>query len=496
MNFVSGIRFFLILLVSCFYSVASLAQEMHGFVHSNYAGITGSLINPTAILNSKLFLDIQPLGLHINVDNNYIYLSKAEYKFSRFLTPGAKFPEHGEDNRVYYDQFTTKLKDAFGEVRVFGPSAMFSLKDKAFGFATSFRSVVSGDNIPYEIAKFGIEGLNYKPLHNINFIDNHSFRAASLGFVEIAGTYSTVIFKHNRDHWTAGATVKGLFASAGGYTYVSNIDYLVPNRDTLIVNNINGEMGLSLPVDFNNNDVLIPGQLFRGSGLAMDIGITYQKKVLGYSNKGYSMPCEYPYEPYRYKIGFSLLDFGSIHFRKDARLLELVNQDTYWPDISRYEFNSLDNLFKTVSYHFSGDSTQLITAQDFRIWMPTAVSVQADVRINKEFYINATAVQPLIMSHAQVVRPSQVSLTPRWETDHLEFALPFILYNYKYPRLGFSARFHKLVIGTDKLGGFFGMSDFYGMDFYIMLKFSFLKGECRNFDRKFGCGNLEYKQKY
>lgn len=469
---------------------------MHGFVNSNYAGITGSLINPTSILNSKLYLDIAPLGLHVNVENDYIYLARDEYKFSRFLTPGAQFPEHGEESRVFYDDFNPEVKNAYTEVRVFGPSAMFAYRDQAYGISTGFRTIVSGRNIAYEMAKFAVEGTDYWPLYRINFINERDARIASLAYAEIAGTYSRVMFKKNRDHWTAGLTVKGLFATGGAFGYIDNVDYMIPNGDTLIVFNTNAQMGISLPVDYNNNDILLPGQLFRGNGIGVDLGVAYQRKMAGHSNKGYSMPCEYPYEPYRYKIGLSVIDFGRIKFKKNVRLIDFVDQDTYWADVSRYSYVNLDHLFKTVSYEFSGDSNRLITTNALSIWLPAAISFQADFRLKKSIYLNSTLVHPLIVSRAQTIRPAQVSLTPRWETNLLEVALPFILYDYKYPRLGLSLRFHKLVIGTDKLGGFFGMSNFYGLDFYVMLKFSFLKGECRNFDRKFGCGNLEYKQKY
>jgi len=493
---VPGLKRILVIILIWIISNQTIAQEMHGFVNSNYAGITGSLINPTSILNSKLYIDIAPLGLHFNVDNNYIYLASEEYKFSRFFSSTDEFPKHGPDDRVFYDNYNTDLKNAYSQTRILGPSAMISLDRHAFGLSTAVRTIVSGRTIPYELAKFAVEGIDYQPLHDINFIDEHNFRSAGIAFAEIAGTYSTVVYNRNRDHFTAGITIKGLFGSGGGYGFVDNIDYYVPNSDTMIFRNINGSMGVSLPVDPYTNDVLLSDKLFIGSGLGVDIGFTYQKKILGHSNKGYSMPCEYPYEPYRYRIGFSILDLGSIKYKSNLRNIDLVNQDAYWADINASDINNLDQLFKTISYEFSGDSSQLVTEEAFSIWLPTAISMQADVRINKAVYLNATIVQPLIMSKAQVIRPPQLSVTPRWESDYFEIAMPFILYDYKYPRIGLSARFHKIVIGTDKIGSFFGINDFYGLDFYVLFKFSFLKGQCRNFDKKYGCGNLEYKQKY
>jgi hypothetical protein len=122
----------LILFVTLFAGIgfSGKAQEMHGYVNSNYAGITGSLINPTSILTSKVYLDINLLGLHLNVDNNYIYLAKDEYKFSRFLSTNPELPKHIDeisgDEREYYDRYNTDLKNAYTQIRVLGPSAMFA----------------------------------------------------------------------------------------------------------------------------------------------------------------------------------------------------------------------------------------------------------------------------------------------------------------------------------------------------------------------------------
>lgn len=86
----NSLRIHIILLLLILVRVVS-GQEMTGYVHSNYAGITGSFINPASILNSKLYLDINLIGLQLHVDNNYVYLAKDEYRFSRFLEKDPSF---------------------------------------------------------------------------------------------------------------------------------------------------------------------------------------------------------------------------------------------------------------------------------------------------------------------------------------------------------------------------------------------------------------------
>lgn len=490
------------LLFTLVFTVAfhSPAQEMLGYAPGNYAGITGAFLNPSSILDSKLYLDINILGLQFNVDNNYIYLKSDEYSFKRFLQPGAEFPEHVDEitgeSKNYYDNYNTELKNTYANIRIMGPSAMMAFGRNAFGISTSYRIMASGNDLPFDLAKFALEGLDFYPQQRINYINNIDFRAAALGAAEVAATWSTVVYRRNRDHLAGGITLKGLFANAGGYGYGNNIDYVVPNSDTVRVYDLNGHLGLSLPIDYDNNDVTLKSRLFRGSGFGFDIGFTYHKKRKGYSTKAYSAICEVPYADYQYRIGVALIDIGRVKFTKDVMKMEMENGSMQWNNVRDYSFDNVNGAFHTLSYQFTGDSTQLIKQDQITVALPTALSVQFDYRINDHFFVNASFVRPVLMAEASLIRPSHIGITPRFETHNLEFALPFTLYNDKYPRLGISARFRNVIVGTDKLGGFLGMKDFTGLDFYFMVKLQFFKGKCGRFNKRFGCGNLEYLQKY
>ena len=475
------------------------AQEMHGYVHSNYAGITGSLINPSSLMTSKLYLDINVVGLHFNVDNNYVYLANKDFKIKNFFSKDPQLPKHTDEvmlnEREYYDRYDSDLKNAYSQIRIMGPSAMFATGNQAFGLSTSYRILASGNDIPYDMAKFALEGLKYFPQHNINYINNIDFRAASLALAEIAGSYSRILYRHNRDYFAGGVTLKGLFSSGGAFGYGDNLDYMVPNNKDLVIYNANGKFGTSLPIDYDNNDFTLSKQLFLGKGIGFDLGFTYQRMMQGHSSKAYSAYCEVPYQPYRYRIGVSLLDLGRVRFNKKPIWLEMDNVNHTWDDAASKDYENVNDLFHSLSYKFSGNPDSLIRYSDFTISLPTALSVQFDYRINNKIYVNSAWVHPLVMSEATIVRPAQIAVTPRFETDHFELAMPVILYNYKYPRIGLSARFHKIVIGTDKLGGFFGLSNFTGMDFYVMVKFQFYRGNCGRNSKTFRCGNLEYKHK-
>lgn len=469
------------------------AQEMFGIVNSNYSGIHGALINPGNLTNSKYYLDINFLTLGISFENNYIYLAKDEYKFSRFLGKNLPFPTHGADDKPAYDYFNTRHKDAYFNERLMGPSAMLNIGKHAFGITTSYRTVTSGKNIPYELAKFGYEGLDYPDQFGINYIDDHKFDFAAISWAELGLSYAYVFKQDNREYWSGGITIKRLMGVSGAYAKVRNLDYTLLSRDTVVINNLDADAGYSLPVDYNTND-LMRTPVFRGGGFGFDIGITYQKMKKGHQNSSYSSVCSIPYKPYLYRIGFSIIDIGGITFRKNAQKLLFDNVNTFWPEFRDINYQNINSAVADISQQFYGDSTTLLKGNKIKVGLPTAMSFQIDVNYTGNWYINGTVLYPLLINKAGITRPAQLAITPRFETNYFEIDLPLSLYDFQRPRIGISARLGIFTVGTDKLGGFLNFNDFTGLDFYFAVKWGFLKGHCRTKAKGYSCGNNEYKR--
>ena len=470
------------------------AQEMFGLINSNYSGIHGAIINPSSLTNSKYYLDINFLTLGISFENNYIYLAKGEYKFSRFLGKNLPFPTHGIDAKPAYDYYNTKPKDAFLNERLMGPSVMLNIGKHAFGITTSFRTVSSAKNIPYEIAKFGYEGLDYTDQFGINYIDNKKFGAAAISWAELGLSYAYVFKQDNLEYWSGGITIKPLLGVSAAYAKINNLDYNLTNRDTVTINNLDAIAGYSLPIDYATNDFLRT-PVFHGSGVGFDIGITYQKMKKGHQNTSYNSICAIPYKPYLYRIGLSIIDIGSISFKKNAQYLVFDNVNTYWPEFRDINYQNVNSAVSDISRQFyNGDSTKLLQGNKIKVGLPTAFSFQLDVNYTGNWYINGTIIYPLAIYKAGIIRPAQLAITPRFETNYFGVDLPLSLYDFKRPRIGICARIGFLTIGTDKIGGFFNFNDFTGLDFYFAIKWSFLKGHCRLNAGDYSCGNNEYKK--
>lgn len=466
---------------------------MMGIVNSTYSGISGALINPANTVGSPYYFDMNIIGADVFVENNYVYLKKDDYRFSRFFSSSPEFPKHGPNNNlISYDYYNASNKQAYSQLRVMGPSLAVTIGRHAFGIVTGARACISLKNVPYDIAKFGYESLAFPPQYDINYVDNKNIYAAALAWAETGVTYSYVLKQQGLDYLAAGFTAKYLLGYAGGYVKTSNIDYIMLDRDTLIINNLNANFGMSLPLDYTSN-TFDNGPLFKGKGFGFDVGVIYEKKKQTVRNERFYQLCAQPYTPYFFKIGISILDIGRVRFKQNAREFEVVDGSTFWPDLTNYGFSSIDFLTQDLGNRFYGNPNQIVTSDEIKVFLPTAISAQVDVNLRENWFVNGTLVHPLFYSKAQISRPIMLAVTPRFQKPNFEFSVPISLYNWYKPRIGLSARFRRFTIGTEKISSFFHFTNFTGIDFYFSLKLSLRKGNCNSFNDG-TCGNNEYKK--
>ncbi len=467
-----------------------LSQEMLGIINSNDAGVASVLINPAATVTSRYYLDINLLTLGVFAENNYIYLKDSEYRFSRFLEKNPEYPVHGENDQSTYDYYNTRDKQAYANLRVMGPSAMLVLDRHAFGFTTGFRTVGSFNRLPYDVAKFLYDDFDFKPQQDINYVHPGYFDGHILSWAEIGGNYSYIFKRDGFNQWSAGVNLRYLAGYAGAYSAIDYFDYIVYDEDTLQVNRADGKAGISLPLDYETNDV-VRRPLFRGRGAGMDFGVVFERKTKGYQNWDRLSLCTQQYNPYVYRIGLSILDVGRIRFNKNTYYMEMEKASTFWAGISSLDYTTVNNYVGEISYHFLGDSSALIKGNQITIGLPTALSLQADYNFRPNWYVNGTVVVPVKVFKNSVSRESLIAITPRFENEKFGISLPVSLFNYYKPRVGIAFRYKGFFIGSEKPSGFFHFSDFTGLDFYTGIKISFAKGDCRR-KAQSECGDQQY----
>lgn len=451
--------FFYLMLIS----LSSFGQETWGISNSNFAGNMGIFLNPSSIVMAPYKQELNLLAGDIFADNNYLFLKKR----SRFIIKSVTGETISSER---FGDYYTRAPEKRGYISsyVMGPSYIKNKGKNAWGVHIAIRNAMSATGVPYHLAKFIYEGFDYLPQHGINY-SSGPYKSASVGWLEVGGTYARVILKtdHDKHVLKAGITLNFLAGFYGLYLKSDNINYSVPNTNQLIVTNMNAEYGHATPIDGDNfaQDIL----KIRGFGGSATAGLTYINSMNISAYDCYAQSENK--KKYNYRIGFSLIDFGYIKFgSKETRKNVFTNVSTNWQYIDSTRFLNWYHMDTVLSNRFYGNPFSARAGKSFSIFLPSSASLQFDYNFRPKYYINATIIQALPLSDYSVVRSSQVSLTLRYETRKWEIDVPLTYFEYDKLHLGLAIRYGVLVLGTDRLGTLIGAWDASSIDFFFGIK--------------------------
>ncbi|MFA8450126.1 MAG: DUF5723 family protein [Bacteroidales bacterium] len=467
--------FFFILLQSPF---ILKAQDMIGLTSSNYSGISGAMINPSSLSFMKTRMDIRILGNQTFGFNTAYYIPAKDNKGLGFInTP---LPVYGsqKENYIYYNN--KDQKQLYIDQRILGPAFSLTYKKHTIGFSTQFRAMATSDKIPYELPIIQYEGLKYKDLHNIRFSD-FEFSAATQAWAEFALSYSYVVHSSFANRIAVGASLKLLKGNTGAYLENQNVNFFIGNDTTIYINNLIAKAGYSSPLHLDSK-TYDSDPTFKGSGVGLDIGFTYMNAKRAYEiNTFRKRQCEIPYDDYNFKFGVSILDIGAITYNQNARAHFYDGVSAKWkdPKISFDSFNGLFHTFDTLFYGKNGAGNSVV-AEKITIGLPTALSIQGDIHINKNWYTSVLYTQPIKLYKYSLTRPAFMGITPRYETRNFEAGIPLSLLSYTYPQVGMYMRFGFFTIGTEQLLNFLGWNNLNGANIYFSFKINLQKGSCFN----------------
>jgi hypothetical protein len=438
------------------FTLATSAQERVGVANSNYAGTLGVPLNPSSMVDNKVWLDVNIIGLDLFVWNNYTYYSKDDFYFWTNV-PAGQMPD-------IRDNLDGSLKDATVNLRVDGPSATLRWGRHAFGLSTAARVFVSAEHVPEPVAKHVFEGLGYRPMRG-NTYDNRDFGVYANAWGEFGLSYGTIVHLKRRSMWNAGITAKYLMGAGHASLQADRFQYNVLDTVNWRIDNFSAEYALAEPG-------------VAGHGWAFDIGVTYKRLKEPVSSR------YVPFDPltkckqvdYRYRVGLSLIDFGQINYSTQSIYRRFDNAPTVWQDYEKFPFDGVYALDGTINTHFPSNQSAGLASPSFSWWLPTAASLQFDYNFGHNVFANLTYVQGFKMSaHQTGMRRSLISITPRYEIKWVEASLPISLYDYRYPQVGLAFRFYSLIIGSDNIVPFLIPSDVYGFNIYFNLKVSLFK---------------------
>jgi hypothetical protein len=199
---------------------------------------------------------------------------------------------------------------------------------------------------------------------------------------------------------------------------------------------------------------------------------------------------------YLFRIGVSVLDIGRLKYKKTEtsvnvttaftpdyyqRCLENNNaipENTHWLDVTKASFRFLEyeRFADTLYQRYLNDQGVEIDENDpgyFKVKLPTAISVQLDVKAYKRFYVNLTTFTALNQGFNKTSNSHYItnySLTPRYESKWYTISLPVQFNQYQNFTAGLGVRVAFAYAGiTNLVSAMF--KDLKSLNIYIGAKF-------------------------
>ena len=456
--------------ISLWTTVLTLGQDNFGAVHSNYSPTNSVHLNPSSMLDAKTWLDIHIVGFGSYVNNNFAAIENESWL------------NVSQQRQIDINQFLFNTNrnnyHFYNRTNVGALSAVLSQGDHAFGL--SFNSFAYADirRVDNSLAEPLAQILRNQTPTVFTGFDIEKLRANASGYAETKLSYGYTYNKMQSNMLMFGVSLKKIFPLAGGGGKISEANYTVLPADFVAINRFVGDVMYNQSPEFT---------LLGGMGI--DLGFTFQKmqeRVTTYLPNSPKNGCNPKF--YKYKIGVSLLDFGTIKYNEN-------NSEIFAVDIDSLLIGPNEDIENVLNSVTTGEEIGAIS-RPHKMSLPTVLSLQLDVNVwNNMFYINGTIIQgiPPFANSFGVRRANSVSVTPRFETKWFDVAIPFSLYEYKQPQMGLSMRLYLLTIGTDKLLSMFMPSNLYGADIYAQLKVPLFKNpNCK--DRGFNSKKARRKR--
>ncbi|APD08004.1 hypothetical protein UJ101_02505 [Flavobacteriaceae bacterium UJ101] len=443
------------------------AQEQFNFKADNYAGINGVLLDPTHNLSNPNNWDVNIIGVDAFAQNNYSYISDASL-LSLLIKGDLEVAEPingitGATRKRTWDFYSTSEdKDAYVQVDVLGPSGSMRINyHNTIGLFTRARVVASARNID--------SGFNYYNFNEINFgtpftADKSDLQGAA--WAEIGLNYAKVLKDSKEYKFSTGVNLKYLIGTDAAYAVNHRRVGAVAEQDTIVFNNLDVEVGVVTGSEMYDEATAGEYSLKKnGSGLAMDLGFTFEKK-------------KYPTDilidtdvTYKWKLNASILDIGRIKY-KNAEVHRYTLDGEQLIDFEQAgDTETIEQYFQDLSMQVYGDSIQSKIGNDFIIGLPTALNLNFDYGLSDRWYVKTNIVQRVPVFENSLKRSNVVNVNGRYQKNWFGISGGITAYEYQNVYLGGSLRMGPLTIGSDNFIPIaVPIKEMKGADFYFALK--------------------------
>jgi hypothetical protein len=477
----------IVMLAGCLSMVLSaMGQGIQGYNVSNYAGVSGVILQPASIADSRYKVDITLMGGTATLGNDFISITRKWYsKESRSVG------DWRAAGLVAANTSGSRKNLIFSQEAVF-PSFMVSFgRTAAIAFTARERFFFNLDHVNADLANLADNKFYLPQLYGIK-LNNDRFNINTMAWNEYGFSYAQVINNKGPITMKAGVTLKIMQGLGAAYFYARDLNYAWRTKDTLDLFQSNFGYGTSDNFQYSFQD-----------GSFRD----YRKKYLSRTNLapgldfGFVMEWRPHYKDYMYdldgkeglyrkdqnkyklRLGASILDLGRIKFKRSKYSADFHADIQNWVvgDLKIDGSAPINSISDTLKKRFGFQPTEA----DFTMTLPTAISIQADYHIYKAFYLNFTSfISPrFIKDESKVHALNYYSLGPRWDSRWFGVMLPLSMNGYSQIHLGTTLRIGSLIVGTSNIGAFLFQKKITGYDLSVALKVPIFQPQPRDRDK-------------
>ncbi len=476
----------LICLIFSIYFPKAFAQDFLGISTGNYSGVTGVMLQPASIVDSRFKFDINLFSNGVHYSNNYFLLNtKAILKFNK---------NNFDNYATFKDQYLSEASLAPGQKVFFNINNRTQLplsfmatlgKKSAIALNMQMRTVIEGRGITQDFAKLAFN--NFYPSSNNQTIDASGISIHSLSWAEVGLTYGRVLYSSGSSFLKVAVTGKYL---AG----LSSID-LSSNNLQMSVNSDSTFNFTSSGVSYNHNKNADFNKLFdknfspNANSVGFDAGLVYEYRGNLDKFKYIKNNDELSYDALRrdvskyiFKVGISLLDVGMFRFDKPEEVNSFSANINNW-DLRNAHYNSLKEFDTALAARVIANTND---PRSYNVYLPTALSGQLDVKFVKGLFLNVMSYWPVSLGNSSGKRFNNYgfyTITPRYETRHFGIYIPYTVSqrnnftDYNQHLLGATLRIGPVFIGSSNLGSMIFKNKLRAADAHIGFKVGFTYGK-------------------
>ncbi|MEO6904428.1 MAG: DUF5723 family protein [Bacteroidia bacterium] len=476
-------KILLFIFVTIGISFSGFAQDFLGYSNSNYSGVTGTDLQPAAVVDSRYKTDINLVGFNLNITNNYAGIKKSAFEHTGGLFSGV-YPAFQD---TIFSQHYIGVRDNRDDKRLsitnqlYLPSFLVSIDEKnAIAFKFRVRTIANVDGVSNELATLFTNQLDYPSLLKTK-LNNKNLDVQTMSWVDYSLTYGHVFKKEGAHFLKAGVTLKVIQGLQALYMHINELNYEFTTDTTLSLFNTNVNYGHSNYFPNKNGNVKNVSSPFLG----FDFGVVYEWRPdfekYKYEMDGKTDLYRNDKNKYKLRVGISLVDVGKAKFIKAANSNDFTANIKFM-DLKSFSNATLedfdDSLRKKFIMHDDGKKF-------FKMNLPTALSAQIDYNIYKDFYINFTPYLAFQFKNnkVRIHEITAYSITPRWDHKWFGVFMPLSVDQMQNKKLGLGLRVGPVIVGTNSINPFITKKDIYSANIYFMLKIPILYGSPKDRDK-------------